>query len=241
LNAKFITKYNEAVIFFESGTYEDEKWKNDLASCLVELGKLWPETDFEDLVQELNDYMWRIKQIYYWASLDINSIYTELENHGSLFFMDAKNYLNEDEIDEVLTKFWDLSADSEQPKSSAIYRLAMGKLKKLEKIERRKTKKSKLEILIQSLNSFQKHLWAELYNLSKSWDTDDRFLKILNELKKPNSKIKKADFHYFVDYLIYLIEKGYIVKITTNNSTEVTKKVLFNDLTKELDEYTKNS
>ena len=241
MNAKFITKYNEAVIFFESGTYEDEKWKNDLASCLVELGKLWPETDFEDLVQELNDYMWRIKQIYYWASLDINSIYTELENHGSLFFMDAKNYLNEDEIDEVLTKFWDLSADSEQPKSSSIYRLAMGKLKKLEKIERRKTKKSKLEILIQSLNSFQKHLWAELYNLSKSWDTDDRFLKILNELKKPNSKIKKADFHYFVDYLIYLIEKGYIVKITTNNSTEVTKKVLFNDLTKELDEYTKNS
>jgi len=241
LNAKFITKYNEAVIFFESGTYEDEKWKNDLASCLVELGKLWPETDFEDLVQELNDYMWRIKQIYYWASLDINSIYTELENHGSLFFMDAKNYLNEDEIDEVLTKFWDLSADSEQPKSSAIYRLAMGKLKKLEKIERRKTKKSKLEILIQSLNSFQKHLWAELYNLSKSWDTDDRFLKILNELKKPNSKIKKADFHYFVDYLIYLIEKGYIVKITTNNSIEVTKKVLFNDLIKELNEYTKNS
>jgi len=241
LNAKFITKYNEAVIFFESGTYEDEKWKNDLASCLVELGKLWPETDFEDLVQELNDYMWRIKQIYYWASLDINSIYTELENHGSLFFMDAKNYLNEDEIDEVLTKFWDISGDSEQPKSSSIYRLAMGKLKKLEKIERRKTKKSKLEILIQSLNSFQKHLWAELYNLSKSWDTDDRFLKILNELKKPNSKIKKADFHYFVDYLIYLIEKGYIVKITTNNSTEVTKKVLFNDLTKELDEYTKNS
>ena len=241
MNDKFITKYNEAVNLFESGTYEDEKWKNDLASCLVELRTLWPKTDFEDLVQDLNDYMWRIKQIHAWASLDINSIYTELENHGSLFFMDAKNYLNEDEIDEVLTKFWDISGDSEQPKSSSIYRLAMGKLKKLEKIERRKTKKSKLEILIQSLNSFQKHYWAELHDLAKSWDTDDRFLKILNELKKPNAKIKKADFHYFVDYLNYLIEKDYIVKITTNNSMEVTKKVLFNDLIKELNEYSKNS
>ena len=39
----------------------------------------------------------------------------------------------------------------------------------------------------------------------------------------------------------FLIEKGYIVKITTNNSIEVTKKVLFNDLIKELNEYTKNS
>ncbi len=238
---KFIVKYNEAVNFFETGTYEDDKWKANLASCLVELGKLWPEDDFEDLEQELNDYLWRIKQIHAWSLLDINSIITELDNHGSLYFMHAKNYLNIEEIDEVLTKFWEISGDSKQPKSSSIYRLAMGKLKKLEKIERRKSKKSKLEILIQNLNSFQKHAWAELHNLAKSWDTDDRFLKILDDLKKPKAKIKKADFHYFVDYLKYLIDKDYIFNIKTSDSTEVTKKILFNDLIKELNEYAKNS
>ena len=238
---RFVTKYNEAVDLFESGTYEDEKWKADLVSCLVELRKLWPDVDLEELEQKLNDYLWRVKQIYVWTKLDINSIYTELENHGSLFFMNIKHYLNEDEVDEILTKFWEISADSDIPKSSSIYRLAMGKLKKLEKIERSKSKKSKLEILIHNLNSFQKHLWAELHNLAKNWDTDDRFINILDDLKKPKALIKKSDFHYFVDYLAYLIEKSYIVKINTDDRSETTKKVLFNDLIKNLNDYAKKS
>lgn len=239
MNDKFFVKYNQVVELFELGTYEDEQWRMQLATLLTELADLWPNIDFEDLELQLNDYLWRIKQIHMWAGLDINSILDELDAHGSLYFMDAKKYLNPEEIDDILEKFWEISGDSNLPKSGTIYRLAIGKLKKLEQIKKNKSQKSKLELLIQKLNKFEKHKWDVLLNLASDWESEERFLRIVKDLTKINSKIKKSDFNYFVDYLVYLIEKDYIQEIVSDNKAELTKKLLFDDLIKELKEYAK--
>tara|TARA_Y100000996_G_C22558357_1_gene656367 strand:+ start:4385 stop:5098 length:714 start_codon:yes stop_codon:yes gene_type:complete len=234
---EFKNIYKSTVQLFEKGDFEEDDWRDEITKNLIKLEKIWPETDNLDLEEELEDYIWRIEQIQKWSQLDEETIKDELYNHGSLFFYDIKDDLTDEQQDQILKKFWELTGDATKPNSTTLFRLAAGKLKGINKVKKSKQPKSKLDKTINELNKLEKHYWAKLYELSLDWEIDESLTKILKSLKKTNAKITKKDSEYFVDMLKYLIDKKYIFQIDEEDKTEVTTKIMFNTIIKVLNKH----
>src|SRR6056300_850025 len=233
--ADFIETYGDLRKLLEEDIFDNENRNKLLFTTIKELKNCWPDEDIEELMGQLQDYPWRVKKIY-------ENLSEEIEKHGfSLIFLDAKTFLSDEEQEDVLSKFYNLAFDSENPKISAIDRVVAGKLKKIQRINKNKEPKTNSEVLISKLNKLPKHYWEILLNEAKEWEIDDRFIKILKSLTKPKSLIKKSDSEYVIDMFNYLIEKSFIHKINSNNKTELTKKLTFNSLTDAFKEYAKKT
>ena len=118
----FQENYYKISNLFEVGTFEDENWRNQIRDGLITLHQLWPDKDNEDIAQEFNDWPYRVEQIKKWAALDLQTVEKELEDHGSLFFLEAQENLSDKERNQILEKFWELTADSNTPNSSTIFK-----------------------------------------------------------------------------------------------------------------------
>ena len=232
---KFNDLYKETINLFEEGTFENENWRNNLTNNLLMLKQVWPDLEIEEISDNLNDWSWRVQQIKKWSNLDAKTIEEELYNHGSMFFLDVKDNLTEEEEEAILNNFWDLSSKSENPKSFSIFTLTTGKLKNVKKITKVKKIKSDSELIITELNKIKKHHWDLMFEYSKDWEIDDRFTQILKELVRPKSTIKAKDKEYFIDILKYLIEKNYIFKIDEVDNTKLNQKLTFNSIISAID------
>ena len=222
--------YKLTVELFNKGQFDNVKWRESITNNLLKLEKIWPDKEIIDLEDILEDYVWRIEQIKKWSELDRLTIEEELYDHGSLFFYDIKKDLSEEERDQILTKFWDLSARSTNPNSIALFRLASGKLKTINKNKAKKSPKNKLEKTVEELDKIEKHNWSKLYDLSIEWEVDETFTDILKYLKIQKSKLMKKDYEFFVDMLNYLVNKGYIYRIDNVDKSQITTKVTFNKI-----------
>lgn len=225
---EFINLYKETVELFDEGTYESESWRNSLVNNLLMLKQIWPNEEAEEIADVSNDWRWRVEQVKKWSELDQKTIEEELYNHGSLFFLDVKNNLSEEEENAILENFWNLSSNVKNPKSSTIFTLTAGRLKNINKIEKVKKTKSETELIIDELNKIKKHHWDLLFEYSKEWEIDDRLTQILKDLIKPKSTLKAKDKDFFIDTLKYLIEKNYIFRIEEADKTKLNQKLTFN-------------
>ena len=231
----FQDNYYKIADLFEEGTFEDENWRNQIRDGLITLHQLWPDKDNEDIAQEFNDWPYRVEQIKKWAALDSQTVEKELEDHGSLFFLEAQENLSDKERNQILEKFWELTADANTPNSSTIFKLTAGKLKSINIIRKQKLPKTEAENIISELNKIHKHHWKVLFELSKQWEIDDTLSPILKSLSKQKSKIKKKDADYLIDILRYLIDKQYIYTSKNVDNTQITQKLVFNTIIQILD------
>lgn len=231
----FQDNYYKIADLFEEGTFEDENWRNQIRDGLITLHQLWPDKDNEDIAQEFNDWPYRVEQIKKWAALDLQTVEKELEDHGSLFFLEAQENLSDKERNQILEKFWTLTADANTPNSSTIFKLTAGKLKSINIIRKQKLPKTEAENIISELNKIHKHHWKVLFELSKQWEIDDTLSPILKSLSKQKSKIKKKDADYLIDILRYLIDKQYIYTSENVDNTQITQKLVFNTIIQILD------
>ena len=231
----FQDNYYKIADLFEEGTFEDENWRNQIRDGLITLHQLWPDKDNEDIAHEFNDWPYRVEQIKKWAALDLQTVEKELEDHGSLFFLEAQENLSDKERNQILEKFWELTADANTPNSSTIFKLTAGKLKSINIIRKQKLPKTEAENIISELNKIHKHHWKLLFELSKQWEIDDTLSPILKSLSKQKSKIKKKDADYLIDILRYLIDKQYIYTSENVDNTQITQKLVFNTIIQILD------
>ena len=226
----FFDIYKDTIELFEEETFENEVWRNNLINNLLMLNKNWPNIEIEEIADDLNDWPWRVEQVKKWSDLDIKTLEQELYRHGSLFFLDVKQHLSEEEESAILENFWELSSKVENPKSSAIFTLTAGKLKNVNKVEKIRKSKSELELITDELNKVKKHHWDLLFDYSKEWEIDDRLTQILKDLGKPKSRIKAKDRDFFIDTLKYLVEKNYIFRIEEANKSQINLKLTFNSI-----------
>ncbi|MDC3277015.1 hypothetical protein OAU92_00380 [Acidimicrobiia bacterium] len=231
----FQENYYKIAHLFDEGSFEDINWRNQIRDGLITLHQLWPDKDNEDIAHELNDWAYRVEQIKKWAALDSQTVEKELEDHGSLFFLEVQENLSEKERNQILEKFWELTAGAITPNSSTIFKLTAGKLKSINIVRKQKLPKTKTENIISELNKIKKHHWKELFELSEQWEIDDNLSPILKSLSKPKSKIKKKDVDYLIDILRYLIDKQYIYTSENVDNTQITQKLVFNIIIQILD------
>ena len=238
----FLKSYDKLKEIIENDLFDNDDRNMLLFKAIKDLKSLWPDEDIEEITYQLQDYPWRVKRIYEFIQFDDETISEEIDKHGfSLVFLDARNYLSDEDQEDVLNKFYNLAYKSEKPKISSIDRVVAGKLKKIQRIQKRKEPESKDETLISELNKLPKHNWEILLTEASEWELDGRFIKILKSLTKPKSVIKKSDTSYVVDVFNYLIEKNYIYQINSSDNTELTKMLTYNSLIEAFKEHAKKT
>ncbi len=238
----FLKSYENLKELIENDLFDNDDRNKLLFKAIKDLKSLWPDEDIEEITYQLQDYPWRVKRIYQFIQFDDETISEEIDIHGfSLVFLDARNYLSDEDQEDILHKFYNLAYKSDKPKISSINRIVAGKLKKIQKIQKRKEPESKNEALISELNKLPKHNWEILFTEASEWELEGRFIKILKSLIKPKSVIKKSDMSYVVDMFVYLIEKNYIYEINSSEKSELTKKLTYNALIEAFEEHAKKT
>ena len=202
----FETTYNQIRELFEKSDSNDMKWVQTLSDKLGEIRPLWPDRNIIDIASDLNDYQQRTIMIQTLSYLPQKTRITKLRHHGSIHFMVLEKFMNEEDIQDLLEKFWSSQGKAKSLISSAFARLETRNREKNKKVD------SPQDILVKELNNLPDHYWTLLYDDAVSWEFDEDTLKILKKLDSPNALIRKKEEEQIIDSLRHMINENYIKK-----------------------------
>ena len=202
----FETTYNQIRELFEKSDSNDMEWVHTLSDKLGEIRPLWPDRNIIDIASDLNDYQQRTIMIQTLSYLPQKTRITKLRHHGSIHFMVLEKFMNEEDIQDLLEKFWSSQGKAKSLISSAFARLETRNREKNKKVD------SPQDILVKELNNLPDHYWTLLYDDAVSWEFDEDTLKILKKLDSPNGLIRKKEEEQIIDSLRHMINENYIKK-----------------------------
>jgi len=202
----FETTYNQIRELFEKSDSNDMKWVQTLSDKLGEIRPLWPDRNIIDIASDLNDYQQRTIMIQTLSYLPQKTRITKLRHHGSIHFMVLEKFMNEEDIQDLLEKFWSSQGKAKSLISSAFARLETRNREKNKKVD------SPQDILVKELNNLPDHYWTWLYDDAVAWEFDQDILKILKKLDAPNAHIRKNEEERIIDSLRHMINVNYIKK-----------------------------
>ena len=202
----FETTYNQIRELFEDSNPDDDKWVAKVSELLGEIRPLWPDKNILDIATDLKDYQQRTIMIERLSHLPQKIRIKKLNHHGSIHFMVLEKFMNEEDIQDVLEKFWNSTGKAKSLISSAFARLETRNREKNKKVD------SPQDILVKELNNLPDHYWTVLYDDSVAWEFDKDILKILKKLDAPNAKIRKNEEERIIDSLRHMINVNYIKK-----------------------------
>lgn len=211
-------KFNEVKKHINKGLYKDSKWIEKSIQLIKELKASLPkEYTVADLSDYLNQPTWYVDQVLMWCYLDEEVLEIELESHGSILFYYLKDYITEEEQEEIfnqLAKATTKDSTAEHINSKLLKRFEVDSTKVRKKL-------SKEEILEQKFKEMDTVVWEFLHSDVSSWDADKKFQKLINKMKKAAKfNLNKAETNYFIDSLQTYINLGFL------NEKSPKKKVL---------------
>jgi len=214
----FSETFEEVKKHINQGFYKDADWVNNSIKLIKNLKASLPkEYSVASLADELHQPAWYVEQILMWCYLDDDVLEIELESHGSILFYYLKDYITEEEQEEIFNQLAKAKA-----KDSTADHINSELLKRFE-IDSTKVRKklTKEEILEKKFKELDTTVWEFLYTDVSSWDADEKFGKLINKMKKAGKfNLNKSETLYFLDTIHTYINLGFL------NEKSPKKKVL---------------
>ncbi len=214
----FSEKFEEVKKHINQGLYKDTEWVKNSIKLIKKLKTELPkEYSLASLADELNQPAWYVEQILMWCYLDDEVLEIELESHGSILFYYLKDYITEEEQEEIfnqLAKAKNKDSTAEHINSELLKRFEIDSTKVTKKL-------SKEEVLEKKFKELDTTVWEFLYTDVGSWDADDKFEKLVKKMQTAGKfNLNKSETLYFLDTLQTYINLGFL------NEKSPKKKVL---------------